>query len=602
MEKTETSVLKGGEFLVRETDPQSIYIPAEIDEEQKMIVDMCREFLEKEVMPNLDRIDKQEEGLMQSLLDKAGELGMLSTAIPEAYGGFGKDFNTNTFLAEIIGAGNSFPVSLMAHTGIGTLPILYFGTEDQKQKYLPKLSTGELKACYCLTEPGSGSDALAAKTKAVLSDDKSHYVINGQKMWITNGGFADVFIVFAQVDEKNQSQGESGFTGFILERNMEGLTTGEEEHKMGIKGSSTCQVFFEDCKVPAENLLGEIGKGHLIAFNILNIGRFKLAAATLGGAKKVCTQSVAYANQRSQFGKSIASFGAIQHKLAEQAIRIFACEAALFRTSQYIDQREKELAAEGASAGDALLGAAKEYAVECALLKVFGSEMLDYVVDEGVQIHGGYGFSEEYPVARSYRDSRINRIFEGTNEINRMLIMDMLIKRTMKGQLNLLGPAKAIQQELMSIPDFGAEQDSLFVKERKAVQNLKKAALMTAGAAVQKLMMKLTDEQEILMDIADMVMETYICESFLLRVEKLESQIGEEGARLHVDMLRTYLSDAIERVNVSGKHALAAFAEGDELRMLLLGLKRFTKFDPVNTKNARRNIAAKLIADNKYAF
>ncbi|MCH8903948.1 MAG: acyl-CoA dehydrogenase family protein, partial [Bacteroidetes bacterium] len=443
--KSKDTFLKGGEFLVKETDPNSVFIPQEFDEEQRMIADMCREFLDAHIFPNLDRIDAHEEGLMESLLDKAGELGLLGFNLPEEYGGFGKDFVATTLMTEVLGAGHSFPVSMLAHTGIGTLPILYFGTDELKKKYLPKLATGEFKGCYALTEPGSGSDALSAKTKAILSDDKKYYIVNGQKMWITNSGFADVFTVFVQVDGDK-------FTGMIIDGDTEGLTLGEEENKLGIKGSSTRQVFFTDCKVPVENILGEIGKGHLIAFNILNIGRFKLGAAAVGAAKNISSQSVAYANERIQFKQKISAFGAIQHKLAEQAIRTFACESALYRTAKLIDQTEKSLVAEGKSYGDALLGAAKEYAVECAMLKVVCSEMLDYVVDEGLQIYGGFGFSEEYPMARAYRDARINRIFEGTNEINRLLTVDMLIKRNMKGEIDLMGPAKQIAAELVSVP------------------------------------------------------------------------------------------------------------------------------------------------------
>lgn len=587
--------LRGGEFLIKETEASYVFIPEDLNEEQGMMADMAKDFIESEVLPILDRIDNHEEGLMPKLLDKAGELGLLGTAVPEEYGGFGKDFITNMKITEVIGGGHSFAVALAAHTGIGTLPILYFGNAAQKQKYLPKLATGEWKASYCLTEPGSGSDALAAKTKAVLSPDGKHYIINGQKMWITNAGFADVFIVFAQLDGDK-------FTGFIVEKGFPGLSLGEEEHKMGIKGSSTRQVFFSDCQVPVENLLGEIGKGHLIAFNILNIGRAKLAAAALGGAKRAASNSVAYANTREQFKTPIIRFGAIQHKLAEQAIRIFAAETATYRVSHLIDLAEKHLESQGNDKSKALLGAAEEYAAECAILKVFGSEVLDYVVDEGVQVYGGYGFSADFPMDRSYRDSRINRIFEGTNEINRMLTVDMLLKRAMKGQLDIMGPAQKVQGELLSIPDFGAEDTALFAAEHKAVKNFKKSVLMVAGFAAQKYMQTLAKEQEIIMDIADMIIETFVCESILLRVQKLHDIKGEGAVALHLDILRTYINDASERISWSGKQAVAAMTEGDEQRLLLMGLKRFTKTTPYNTKEARRRIAKALGEANQYCF
>src|SRR5215470_9581459 len=517
------SVLKGGEWLIKESSPHDVFIPEDFSEEQKMIRDMCSQFLDTEVMPILDRIDNLEPGLMRSLVQKAGEQGLLAVAFPEEYGGLGKDFVTSTIVNEYLGAGHSFSVAIAAHTGIGTLPILYFGTEEQKQKYIPKLITGEWIGAYGLTEPNSGSDALGAKTTAKLSDDGKFYLLNGQKCWITNGGFAQIYTVFAKVD------GEK-FTGFIVERGTEGFTQGPEEHKMGIKGSSTVQLYFQDCKVPVENVLGEIGKGHKIAFNILNIGRLKLCAAAVGGARRAVTMSVQYAVTREQFKQPISNFGAIKHKLAEMAIKVFVAESALYRTANWIDEKEKELLSAGKPFHEALLGAAEEYAIECAALKVYGSETLDFVVDEGVQIHGGNGFSAEYEISRAYRDSRINRIYEGTNEINRLLILDMTLKRAMQGRLNLMGPATEVQKELMSIPDFGSEEDGLFTKEKKLVANLKKAILMTAGAAVQKLMMKIDKEQEILMDIADMAIEAFNAESVLLRVMKILDQRGEANS------------------------------------------------------------------------
>lgn len=593
METLTNKALKGGEWLIRETDPSASFIPEDFSEEQKMIRDMCNQFLDMEVMPILDKIDSMEPGLMRSLLQKAGEQGLLSTSFPEEYGGLGKDFVTSTIVNEYLGAGHSFSVAVSAHTGIGTLPILYFGNEAQKQKYIPKLISGEWTGAYGLTEPNSGSDALGAKTSARLSEDGKYYLLNGQKCWITNGGFADIYTVFAKVDGDK-------FTGFIVERGFEGFTQGPEEHKMGIKGSSTVQLYFQDCKVPVENVLGEIGKGHKIAFNILNIGRLKLCAATLGGAKRATSSSVEYAITREQFKTSIANFGAIKHKLAEMATQVFACESSLYRTAQLIDDKEKELLEAGKPFNEALLGAAEEYAIECAILKVNGSEMLDFIVDEGVQIHGGNGFSAEYDISRAYRDSRINRIYEGTNEINRLLTVDMTLKRAMQGRLNIMGAAMKVSQELMSIPDFGVEDETPFTQEIKLVNNFKKAVLLTAGAAAQKLMMQLEKEQEILMNIADMAIDTYVAESLLLRVRKLALEGNNDP--IYKDMLNCFLYDAADRINKNGKDAINSFAEGDEQRMILMGIKRFTKAASFNSKEARRRIADKLISERKYPF
>jgi alkylation response protein AidB-like acyl-CoA dehydrogenase len=579
------AVLKGGEWLVKESSPFEVFTPENFTEEQKMVKDMCDQFLDTEIYANLDRIDNLEPGLMKSLVRKAGEQGLLSVSFPEEYGGLGKDFVTSTIVNEYLGAGHSFSVAIAAHTGIGTLPILYFGTPEQKQKYIPKLITGEWVGAYGLTEPNSGSDALSAKTNAKLSADGKYYILNGQKCWITNGGFANIYTVFAKVDGDK-------FTGFIVERGTEGFTQGPEEHKMGIKGSSTVQLYFQDCKVPAENLLGEIGKGHKIAFNILNIGRLKLAAAAIGGARRAITDSVTYAKTREQFKQPIANFGAIKYKLAQMAIRVFVCESALYRTAQLITDKGHE----------SLLGGAEEYAIECAMLKVDGSEVLDYVVDEGVQIHGGNGFSAEYNISRAYRDSRINRIYEGTNEINRLLTLDMTLKRAMAGRIDLMTAAMTVQKELMSIPDFGADDEAPFTKEKKLVANLKKAILLTAGAAVQKLMAKVETEQEIMMNIADMAIATYNAESVLLRVMKMVDSKGEKVSQPYIDIARTYLYDAADTVNKSGKDAINAFAEGDEQRMILMGLKRFTKAEPFNSKEARRRIADKMIEEGKYSF
>ncbi len=592
---TQTTALKGGEWIIKESDPSNTFIPEDFNEEQKMVMEMCEQFLATDILPIIDRIEKLEPGLMPSLVQKAGEQGLLSTSMPEQYGGLGKDFITSTIVNEGLGGGYSFSVAVAAHTGIGSLPILYFGTDAQKEKYIPKLASGEWKGAYGLTEPNSGSDALGAKSTAKLSEDGKYYVLNGQKCWITNGGFADVYTVFAKIDGDK-------FTAFILERGMEGFTQGPEEHKMGIKGSSTVQLYFQDCKVPAENVLGEIGKGHIIAFNILNIGRLKLCAATLGGAKQATNVATQYAINREQFKISISRFGAIKHKLGEMAIRLWVCESALYRTAKWIDDAEQTLEHSGKSFAQSLLGAAEEFAIECAMLKVYGSEALDYVVDEGLQIHGGNGFSDEYAISRAYRDSRINRIYEGTNEINRLLAVDMVLKRAMKGKLDLMGPAMAVQKELMSIPDFGSDDDAPFAKERKYIANFKKAILMVAGAAVQKLMMQLDKEQEVLMNIADMSIEVFNAESALLRVMKLTQTKGETACSIQTDMMHAYIYDAADRINKAGKDALNSFSEGDELRMMHIGLKRFTKVDSFNSKDARRRIADKMIENKGYCF
>jgi alkylation response protein AidB-like acyl-CoA dehydrogenase len=594
-ETIEKTSIKGGGWLIQESQASGTFIPEEFNEEQQMVKDMCATFLDTDVLPVLDRIDKLEPGLMPSLIEKAGEQGLLGVSIPEEYGGLGKDFITSSLVNEGLGGGFSFSVAVSAHTGIGTLPILYFGTAEQKQKYIPKLATGEWKGSYGLTEPNSGSDALGAKTTAKLSADGKYYLLNGQKCWITNGGFADVYTVFAKIDGTQ-------FTAFIIERGFEGFTQGPEEHKMGIKGSSTVQLYFQDCKVPAENVLGEIGKGHIIAFNILNIGRLKLCAAALGAAKRSATSSIEYAKTREQFKTPIANFGAIKSKIAEMAIQIWINETALYRTAMWIDEKEHELLGKGKPFNEALLGAAEEYAIECAILKVSGSEMLDFVVDEGVQIHGGNGFSDEYLISKAYRDSRINRIYEGTNEINRLLTVDMVLKRAMKGRLDVMGPAMEVSKELMSIPEFGNETDEIFSDEKKAIKNFKKAILLTAGAAVQKLMMKLESEQEILMNIADMAIITFNAESALLRVIKLVEQKGEAACEYEKDIMQTYLYDAGDKINKYGKDAINSFAESDEQRMMLMGIKRFTKVASFNSKESRRRIADKLIAEGKYAL
>lgn len=588
--------MKGGEFVVRETPYTEVFIPEEFDEEAKMIRQTCLDFLDAEVLDKLDRIDAQEEGLMQSLLDKAGELGLLGVSIPEQYGGFGKNFNTSMLVGDAVGGGYSFAVALSAHTGIGTLPILYYGNDVQKEKYIPKLTSGEWKAAYCLTEPNAGSDANSGRSSARLNTEETHYLLNGQKMWITNGGFADVFIVFAKIDN------DKNLSAFIVERDFGGITMNPEEHKMGIKGSSTRQIFFNDCPVPAENLLSERENGFKIAVNILNIGRIKLGAATIGSARSVVTQAVKYANERVQFNLPISKFGAIRHKLAEMAIRLYANESAAYRAGQNIDDAYAALVAGGMDEAKAKLKSTEQFAIECAIIKVWCSEMLDYVVDEGVQIYGGMGYSAEGPMERAYRDSRINRIFEGTNEVNRLLVVDMLLKRAMKGELDLMGPATAVANELMAIPDFGEEDETVFATEKKIIANLKKAGLMVAGAAVQKLMMSLSKEEEILMNIADIIGYIYVAESILLRAEKIYHIQGEHAAAFSLDMARVYLYATLDKVATAGKEALYAFAEGDELKMMLVGLRRFTKAEPFNTKEARQRIAKKMIDENKYCF
>ncbi|HEY3402003.1 MAG TPA: acyl-CoA dehydrogenase family protein [Ohtaekwangia sp.] len=590
--------IKGGEFLIRETKAGEIFIPEEFNEEQKMIEQQCKDFLAKEVWPRLDEIDSMKDpNLMPSILDKAGELGLLGTSVPQDLGGFGMDFNTTMLVAEVIGSGHSVAVALSAHTGIGTLPILYYGNDAQKKKYIPKLATGEWKAAYCLTEPDSGSDANSGKTKAVLTSDGKHYVINGQKMWITNGGFADIYVVFAKIDN------DKNLSAFIVEKTFGGVTMNEEEKKMGIKGSSTRQIFFNDCKVPVENLLSERENGFKIAVNILNIGRIKLGVAAVGGSKATISKAVKYATERKQFNVPIASFGAIKHKIAEMVTRVFASESAHYRAGQNIDDAYNAFVAGGMDSAKARLKSLEEFAIECAILKVHGSEILDFTVDEGVQIYGGMGFSAEGPMDRAYRDARINRIFEGTNEINRLLTIDMLMKRAMKGSLDLMNPAMAVQKELMAIPDFGAsEEEGIFVKEKKAVQNLKKAGLMVSGAAVQKFMMKLSEEQEVLMNLADMLIEAYVAESILLRVEKLIGLKGENACAIQKEMAMIYLHHAINKGAAAGREAINSFAEGDEQRLMLMGLKRFTKIDPYNLKEARRKVANHVIEKGAYPF
>jgi alkylation response protein AidB-like acyl-CoA dehydrogenase len=592
----EKEPIKGAEFLIKESVCADIYTPEDYTEEQRMIAQMCLDFIRQEIEPDKERIESMEEGLMQQKIEKAGELGVLGMSVPAELGGMGVDFPTSLLATEYLGRGNSFSVAYGAHTGIGTLPILYYGTEEQKQKYIPKLATGEWKAAYCLTEPSSGSDANSGKTKAVLSADGKTYSISGQKMWITNGGFADVFTVFAKIED------DANLTGFIIDAHSEGITLNAEEKKMGIKGSSTRQVFFNNVVIPAENLLGVREGGFKIALNILNIGRIKLGAGVLGGSKETINFSVKYANEREQFGRNISKYGAIRHKLAEQSIRTFVLESAVYRCGADIDNAIKALVAGGMDKQKATLKGIEQFAAECAILKVIGSDVLDYVVDEGVQIHGGMGYSAESAVERAYRDARINRIFEGTNEINRMLTVDMILKKAMKGELDLMGPATAVANELMSIPDFEDASDALFAEEKKYIVNFKKAILMVAGTAAQKLMMELAKQQEILMNVADMINYVYAAESVLLRVEKMVLAKGEAACAEYIAIAKTYIFDAADSINKHGKDALMGFVTDDELVMMMMGMKRFTKVKAFNTKNARQLIATKLIEKNEYCF
>lgn len=590
--------IKGGEFLIRPVVPLEVFIPEDFTEEQKMIGQTCLDFIKAEVHPILDQIDyATDTSVMVGLLDKAGELGLLGTSVPEEYGGFGMDFNTSMLVAEACGAGHSFAVALSAHTGIGTLPIVYYGTEAQKQMYLPKLASGEWKAAYCLTEPDSGSDANAAKTKAKLNSAGTHYVINGQKMWITNGGFADLFIVFAKIDDDKK------LTAFLVEKSFPGITMNGEEHKMGIKGSSTRQVFFTDCEVPKENLLFEREGGFKIAVNILNIGRIKLAAAVLGGSKQVVDQAVNYSFERKQFGQSIQSFGAIQAKLASMIVKIYASESASYRAGQNIDDSIVSLKAGGMGDAEAKLKGVEQFAIECAILKVHASEVLDYVVDEGVQIFGGMGFSAEAPMERAYRDSRINRIFEGTNEINRLLAIGTVLKRALKGEIELMPAAMAVGKEILGVPDFSnSVPEGIFGKEYQVIANLKKAILMTSGAALQKFTTAIEQEQEILMGVSDMMIEVYVAESALARVDKLVQRDGQDKHQVAYECALVYLHEAVDKIHHAGKEVIMGFAKGDELNVLLLGLKRFTKIAPKNLIEARRVIAQAAIAKNGYIF
>jgi alkylation response protein AidB-like acyl-CoA dehydrogenase len=583
-------LIKGGSFLIEDRSAQDVFTPEDLTEEHRMIGDTTREFIDGEVRPRLPELEKHDWALARELIKKSAELGLVGAVIPEEYGGLGLDQTSGVVVAENFGRASSFAVTFGAQTGIGTLPIVYFGNEETKKKYLPKIVTGELVPAYALTEAGSGSDALAAKATARLSEDGKHYILNGEKMWISNAGFADLFIVFAKVDGDK-------FSGFVVEAG-EGVKTGAEEHKMGIKGSSTRALILQDVKVPVENLLGEVGKGAKIAFNILNIGRFKLGASCVGGMKLMIHEAVRYANERHQFGKSISSFGAIKAKLAEMAILTWVGEAMSYRVVGLI-----ESAIGDTKDPDAKLRSIEEYSAECSIIKVAVSEYCDFVADEMVQIYGGYGYSADYPAEKAYRDSRINRIFEGTNEINRMLIPDRLIKSAMKGKLALLPAAQGLMNEILS-PSMATfdEEEGVLAVELKLAQNAKKVALLALGTAVQKYMMALADQQEILMGVADIIIDAFAMESAILRAQKLAAAEGEEAAARYIDMARVFCNDAVERIDANAKNTLAGMSEGDELRTLLAALRRFTKLTPMNTIAARQRIADVLIKANKYAY
>jgi butyryl-CoA dehydrogenase len=588
------TTVKGGSFLLEARRPEEVFTPAELTDDQKLIGQTADEFVTNEVVPLAHELEQHKEGLMPQLLKKAGELGLLGGGIPEQYGGSGLDKISATVLAEKLSGYASFAVTHGGHAGIGTVPIVYYGTEEQKQKYLPKIATGELISCYCLSEPQAGSDAQNSLTTAVLSPDGKHWVLNGQKAWITNGGFADIFIVFAKVD------GEK-FSCFIVERGYPGFKVGGEEKKMGIKGSSTVPIFFDNCEVPRGNLLFEVGGGFKVAMNTLNVGRFNLGAYCLGGAKKVLEVSSKYAKERVAFGKPIAQFGLISQKLAEMAIRIYAAESMLYRSAGMIDAAMSAAHA-AADKTQQLMKVLEEYAIESSISKVYGSEVLDFVVDEAVQIYGGYGYHEEYPVANAYRDSRINRIFEGTNEINRLLIVQMLMKRAMAGALPLIPAATKLMDEILAGPQFENAPTGSFAEETRAVAGAKKTFLLASGSAVQRYREKLADQQEIVGALADIVMETYAMESSLLRAQKAVAVRGEASAATLVDAARASIYDAADRVEKNARTALAAVAEGDMLRTQLAVLKRFSKREAVDTVALRRRVSAAVLAGDRYPF
>jgi alkylation response protein AidB-like acyl-CoA dehydrogenase len=587
--------ISGGSFLLEERKPDEVFTPEDFTEQHRLIGQTAEEFAVNEILPNVEKMEHKNFSITRDLLKKAGELGLSGVEIPEAYGGLEMDKVTAAVIADHIAKYAGFATSWGGHTGIGTLPIVYFGTEDQKQKYLPRLAAGEMVGAYALSESSSGSDALNCRARAELSKDGKHYIINGEKMWITNAGFADLFTVFAKVD------GEK-FTAFLIEKTFPGLSIGTEEHKMGIRGSSTCPVILNDCRVPVENVLGEIGKGHVIAFNILNVGRFKLGAMCVGGARVSLENAVAYAKQRKAFNKVIADFGLVREKLANMATLIFVGEALVYRTVAMMDVALAEVDKSGADAAKETRKAIEEYAVECSIIKVWGSEMIDYVVDETVQTYGGYGFVEEYPAERAYRDSRINRIFEGTNEINRLIITGILLKRAMSGQLPLMPAIKKLMDEVLAGPSVGEELEGPLAGERKLVTQAKKLGLFVSGSATQKYMQAIQDQQEIMGAMADMTIETYAMESATLRAQKIVERQGEAAAALPIAMTRVYLSQAMDKIEAAAKKIIAAVAEGDMLRTQLAVLRRLAKHEPFNTIELRQQIAQKVIERGKYTL
>ncbi|HCY00212.1 MAG TPA: acyl-CoA dehydrogenase [Bacteroidales bacterium] len=590
----ETVIMKSGEFLVKDLDPKDMFIPEEFTEEQLMIAQTCQDFLDAEVLPNLDKIDAGDREFMKSILHKAGELGMLGIAVPEEYNGFGQDFVTQMLVAETTGAGYSFSVAYQCHCGIGTMPIMYYGNHEQREKYVSRLATGELIGAYCLTEPGAGSDANSGKTIATLSEDGKHYILNGQKMWITNGGFADTQVVFAKIDK------DRILSAFIVESNWPGVVIGPDEHKMGIKGSSTTQIYYNDVKVPIENMIGDRGQGFRIALSILHMGRMKLGANVIGAAKQAITDSIRYANERKQFNTLISSFGAIKHKLAQMAIKTFAHESAIYRVSKDVDGMINKYKSEGCDHGLAAIDGISHYAVEDAILKVWGSEMLDYVADEAVQIYGGMGYSAEMNVDRGYRDSRINRIFEGTNEINRLLVVEATNKFAKKGEYNLLEMAEEIHKNMDSITDGAKSGESYFEEKRRYIGNFKKAIMLTFQSTTQALGKKFMSEQEVVNNLANMIMELYEAESMALRIEKLDGLNGTK--QVYRDMLDVFVYDTASLILKNAKDAIYSSIEGDEATKLEKGIKTLTTVAGVNVMQARRNIADILIEENEYKF